>query len=133
MALFGDRRGGAAAGHEVASQDDATFWTSLARRIEQGDPEAEAELVGLFHHRVRLLASVRLHGSDAALDIAQETILAVLEALRAGRLREPDRLPAFVLGIARNLVNNHCRKEARSRELLDNPPDQAVEAGMARC
>jgi RNA polymerase sigma factor (sigma-70 family) len=109
------------------SDDDTGFWVSLVRRIQQGDREAETELARQFYVRVRPMASVQLRWSDAAVDIAQETIVQALEALRAGRLREPERLPAFVLGIARNLINNHKRKEAQSREILVHPPDRPVE------
>ncbi len=111
--------------------DDATFWVSLARKIEQGDREAEAELARQFYVRVRPMASVQLRWSDAAVDIAQETIVQALEALRAGRLREPEKLPAFVLGIARNLINNHKRKEAQSRGVRERPPARPVDADPA--
>jgi RNA polymerase sigma-70 factor (ECF subfamily) len=113
----GEDRRGASVGHEVASQDAATAWESLVRRVEQGDREAEAELANRFYPRVRAMALARLHGAPAAMDITQDTILGVLEALRAGRLREPDRLPAFVLSTARNLINGYQRQEARSREV----------------
>jgi RNA polymerase sigma factor (sigma-70 family) len=115
--LLRDHWEGATVDHAVDPVDGGTSWPDLAGRIQQGNPEAESELARQFHHRVLMAASVRLHGSDAAADIAQETILAVLEALRRGRVREPDRLPAFVLGIVRNLINNHCRKQSRNREL----------------
>ena len=131
MTLFRDRQHGAPVGHGAASEVDAVRWGSLARRIEQGDRSAEAELAGLFHRRVWLFASVRMHGPEEAQDIAQDTILAVIEALRAGRLHEPYNLPGFVLGTARNLVNNHHRKAARSAEVLADPPERPdnAEAG----
>ena len=127
MTLVGERQHGGTAGQEAAPQDDAGRWASLADRVAQGDRAAEAEVAELFHQRVRLFASVRLHGSDAASDIAQETILAVIEALRAGRLRAPYNLPGFVLGTARNLVNNHHRKQGRAPEVLEDPPDRPDE------
>jgi RNA polymerase sigma factor (sigma-70 family) len=127
VTLLGERQHGGPVGQEAAGQDDAARWAGLASRVGQGDRAAEAELADLFHQRVRLFASVRLHGSDAASDIAQETILAVIEALRAGRLREPYNLPGFVLGTARNLVNNHHRKQARAPEVLEDPPDRPDE------
>jgi RNA polymerase sigma factor (sigma-70 family) len=131
VTLFGKRREHAPVGPGTVSDDDATFWVSLARRIEQGDREAETELARQFYVRVRPMASVQLRWSDAAVDIAQETIVQALEALRAGRLREPEKLPAFVLGIARNLINNHKRKEAQSREVLERPPARPVDADPA--
>jgi len=127
VTLLGERQHGGTVGQEAAPQDDAGRWASLADRVAQGDRAAEAEVADLFHQRVKLFASVRLHGSDAAVDIAQETILAVIEALRAGRLRAPYNLPGFVLGTARSLVNNHHRKQGRAPEVLDDPPDRPDE------
>ena len=98
-----------------AAQRECDIWKGIVRGILQGDDVAEQELVRHFHARVRVMAESRMHGSDAAQDIAQETMMAVLAAVRAGKLREAEKLPAFVLGTARNLVNNLCRKEARIR------------------
>lgn len=123
MTPLGGWRARAISGSDAAGQDEAALWADLARGVAQGDRAAESELATRFHARVLTMASVRLHGSDAAQDVAQETIVAVLEALRAGRLREPGRLPAFVLSTARNLINNHLRARARSREVPDDPPD----------
>jgi len=127
VTLLGERQHGDPVGQEAAPQDDAARWAGLASRVAQGDRAAEAEVADLFHQRVKLFASVRLHGSDAAVDIAQETILAVIEALRTGRLRAPYNLPGFVLGTARNLVNNHHRKQGRAPEVLEDPPDRPDE------
>lgn len=124
MTLLGDRLGRGPAEHGEAPEDGATRWASLTRRISAGDTAAEAELAALFHHRVRVFAAARLRGSDAASDIAQDTILGVIQALRAGRLHEPFNLPGFVLGTAKHLVNNHHRKSARSPEVLEDPPEQ---------
>ena len=123
--------GGAAAGRDAATTYDADRWPGLVRRIREADADAEAELAREFHPRVLTAASIRLHGSDAANDIAQESMAAVLQALRAGALREPEKLPGFVLGIARNLINNHCRLEARSRSVVaavDELPERAAAA-----
>lgn len=67
-------------------------------------------------------------------------MIAAVTALRAGQLRDGDRLPAFVLGIARNLINNHFRTSAgraeRERLAADRPeaiepPDPVEEAQRA--
>ena len=129
MTLLGDRRGGVSVGLEAAPAEDGAVWITLVRRIGQADREAEADLARHFYDRVRVMASVRLHGSDAAFDIAQETILGAIEALRAGSLRVPGKLPAFVLSIARNIINDHLRRENRRRDvLLDPPGDPAASA-----
>ena len=123
--------------------DDTTGQsTSLARRIAQGDAAAEAELAERFHGRVRALALARLHNADAALDLAQDPMATVLQALRAGHLREADKLPAFVLGTARNLISNYRRKRDRGAVPMDDAsirdppadgdPAQAALAGEER-
>ena len=117
---------------ETAAGESAARWADLARRIGQGDAAAEAELARVLHPRVRLLAHVRLRGSDTAQDIAQETIFAVIQALRAGSIHETDRVPAYAFGVLRNLINNRRRQEARTCELPDDAPDRAVETAADR-
>jgi RNA polymerase sigma factor (sigma-70 family) len=130
VALLGWRRGRGRIRSEARHAEDPGHWIALARRIEQGNREAEADFAQQFYVRVRPFASVHLDWSDAAQDIAQETILAALEALRAGKLREPEKLPAFVLGIARNLINNYKRKQAHSPEVLKDLPDLPARANL---
>lgn len=81
----------------------------VALRIRDGDPAAEDELVRQFGERVRVFAGMRTHDREEARDLGQEVMIHVLTALRNGQLREPERLAAFVYGIARNVVNNHLR------------------------
>jgi RNA polymerase sigma factor (sigma-70 family) len=128
VTLLKVRRGAAPSGRELASEEDTEFWATLARRVEQGDADAEADLARLFEHRIRFMALVRLNGADAALDLTQETLLATLEALRRGSLREPAKLPAFVHGIARNIINNHLRRAATNLEVGGDPPERAAGA-----
>jgi RNA polymerase sigma factor (sigma-70 family) len=81
----------------------------LATRIVQREEGAEEELVQLFGKRIRTMMAVRLRDTPAADDLTQETMMAVLVALRAGRLRASDRLAAFVYGVARNVLSDHLR------------------------
>lgn len=109
---------------------------SLVERIARGDAAAEAELLDLFRERVLTMLVVRTRDGDAARELAQETMIAVIAALRDGRIREPAKLAGFVHGVARNLANNHIRLRARERdrrsELEDDSavvqPEDSVEA-----
>ena len=87
----------------------ATDLAALAGLILQGDSTAERLLVEHFTPRVRAMALARLRNADAAQDVTQETLIAVLQAARRGQIRDQARLPAFVLGVARNLINNYVR------------------------
>jgi RNA polymerase sigma-70 factor (ECF subfamily) len=48
----------------------------------------------------------------------QQVLMKVLEALRAARLREPDKLAQFVLGTCRMTVLDLRRSSQRQQELL---------------
>ena len=70
----------------------------------------------------------RLRQIEAVHDLAQDTLVAVILAIRKGQVREADRLPGFVQGVARNLANNHLRGVARRGEA---PFDEALAATLA--
>jgi RNA polymerase sigma factor (sigma-70 family) len=98
----------------------------LAERVHAGDRPAEEEFVRLFHPRIYALILSRTRNPDAARDLSQEALIAVLIALRTGSLRDLDKLAAFAQGTARNLANNFLRSSSlrRSRE-------EAIPAGLA--
>jgi len=89
--------------------NDAKHWQDLADRVREGDSCAENELTAHFHPRILAMAVVRLRDLETAREITQESLLSVLIALRQGKLREPGKLPGFVSGTARNLINDHFR------------------------
>jgi RNA polymerase sigma-70 factor (ECF subfamily) len=92
---------------------DVVGWVT---RIASGQAADEAVLVAHFAPRVRAMLRARLRQADAVHDLTQDTLLAVIVALRKGQLREPDRLAAFVHGVARNTANNHLRGVHRRGE-----------------
>lgn len=96
---------------QVATQESLT----LVVRIHEGDPAAEDEFVRVFSKRVSLMVLARTHDPEAARELTQEVLLAVLQALRRGQMKEPEKLSAFVYGTARNLVSNYFR--ARGQQL----------------
>jgi RNA polymerase sigma-70 factor (ECF subfamily) len=89
---------------------------ALVARIRAGDPLAEDEFVMAFRRPVLLIAAERTRDREAAKDLAQETLIAVLKALREGHLREVEKLAAFVYGTARNVINNYLRVKGKRRE-----------------
>ncbi len=99
--------------------DDAT----LARRVCEAEPgtdaEAEAELCRRLAPRVRLYGLRHLGNEAAAVDLMQQAMLLMVERLRAGALREPERLASFVFGICRMLVLDLRRGHARHERLLE--------------
>ena len=62
--------------------------------------------------RVRIMMVVRLRDAETARELTQDAMLAVWRGVRDGQLRNPERLAAFVHGVARNILNNYIRAHA---------------------
>ena len=102
--------------------------TSLAERIRQNDPTAESDLIRIFQRPVFVMLVTRTRDSEAARDLTQEVLLAVLKALRNGQLRAAEKLSAFVHGTARNLANNYLRTRLQNPRELPLDPDLPLAA-----
>lgn len=55
-------------------------------------------------------------------DLFQDTFRLLIEKLRKGEVREPEKLPGYVAHLARNLATEHYRKTAR-RKTDPAPPE----------
>ena len=92
----------------------------LVRQIASGnDREAEAELFRRMAPRIRLYGLRHLRDEHAADDLVQQVLITIIEALRAGRLREPEKLASYVLGTCRMTVLNLRRGVSRKERLLE--------------
>ena len=115
--------------------------TQLAERVQRGDAGAEDEFVARFERPVLALLIARTRDAESSRDLTQEVLLGTLLALRQGRLREPDRLAAFVACTARNLVFKYLRARQRGPLPLEETaealspwpsPDAVLEAAERR-
>jgi RNA polymerase sigma-70 factor (ECF subfamily) len=123
--------------------DDAAEDLALARRIgapggapgARADHAAETLLCKRLFPRIRAYGLRHLRQEAAAADLAQQVLFIVIEALRARRVEEPERLAAFVMGTCRNTVLTLQIGELRRAELLEvfghclvsaGEPDEAV-------
>jgi len=106
--------------HEVAPVPDDS---ELARRIVAAgthhDATAEAELCRRFAPRIRLYGLRHLRSDAAAADLVQDVLLMTLQKLRAGAVRELDKLASFILGTCRQTVIDGRRSGGRRERLLD--------------
>jgi RNA polymerase sigma-70 factor (ECF subfamily) len=124
-------------------------------RIKDGDRASESELVLFYSRGVQILLLKRTGNPDLAKDLSQDTFVVLLRRLRAGELRNPEALSAFIRQTAINLSIEYFRHEKRyisddgeiialhaphrdnkdqsidslnTRELLDNTLDQLAVA-----
>lgn len=131
--------------HEIdPPQDDAALAQAIAAAAPRVDRDAEAELYRRLAPRVRLYGLRHLRNAHAAEDLMQQVLLMTLERLRAGKLRQPEKLASFVFGMCRMVVLEARRGTARREGLLRiyggvpeemDPPEQQDldEARLAGC
>ena len=101
----------------VAMNEASAAAGMLAQRILAGDRSAEDELVSTYRRGVFVIAVARTRDREAAHDLTQEILIAILKALRDGQLREATKLAAFIQGTARNLINNYLRAKTHHAEV----------------
>ena len=98
--------------------DDAALAQAIAAAAPGVDMAAETELYRRLAPRVRLYGLRHLRNAAAADDLMQQVLLMTLERLRAGKLRQPEKLASFVLGTCRMVVLELRRGTARREGLL---------------
>lgn len=110
--------------------DDAALARRVAAAGARVDSAAEGELYRRLAPRVRLYGLRHLRDRHAAHDLMQQVMMMTLERLRAGKLREPERIASFVLGTARMVVLEIRRGTWRRVSLLEmyGDTEEAFEA-----
>lgn len=104
----------------VGTPDSLEDDVALARGIaERGDTVAESAFCRRFAPRIRLFGLKRLRSEAAAADLVQDVLMLVLQKLRAGAVREPERIGSFVLGTARQMIIDGRRNTTRRELLVD--------------
>ena len=109
-------------------QERAILDSDLATNVRQGDATAEATLYEKFSARIYFLALSELHSREDAEDVRAETFIRVIQALRQRKLRKPESLGSFVVGIALNVIRELRRQRFGTESLEDSELGVADEA-----
>ena len=89
-------------------------WSELVTRIQRGDESGMEDLYRLFARGIRFYLCRQL-GIQELDDKVHDTFLIVVQAIRRGDLREPDRLMGFVRTVVRRQVAAHIDQVVHSR------------------
>jgi RNA polymerase sigma-70 factor (ECF subfamily) len=115
-------------------------WVGLVERIQSGQTDGMAELYQLFSKGIRFYLCRQL-GPQELDDKVHDTFVVVVQAIRRGELREPQRLMGFIRTIVRRQVAAHIDKVVHTRrEHMDfesgmkvpDPRDNPEESAMFR-
>jgi RNA polymerase sigma-70 factor, ECF subfamily len=93
-------------------------WAELVTAIRSGDDAAGNELYKIFEGGIRFYLCRQL-GSQDLDDRVHDTFVMVLQQIRRGDLREPERLMGFVRTITRRAVAGYIKQrvEVRRRDV----------------
>jgi RNA polymerase sigma-70 factor, ECF subfamily len=99
---------------EVEERGASPDWAELVARIKKGDESGMEDLYQLFGRGIRFYLCRQL-GLQELDDKVHDTFLIVVQAIRRGDLREPERLMGFVRTVVRRQVAAHIDQVVHSR------------------
>ncbi len=99
---------------DPAPQAAQTDWPDLVRRIRREESGAMEELYRLFSRGVRFYLCRQL-GAQELEDKVHDTFLIVVQAIRRGELREPERLMGFVRTVVKRQVAASIEQNVQRR------------------
>jgi len=96
------------------------FDESYLERLCSGDFRTESHFVTYFSELIQLKLRSRVKSSHIVEDLRQETFARVFAALRGERkVRQADRLGAFVNSVCNNVLLEHYRAHSREDSIED--------------
>lgn len=95
----------------------------LVAHIQNGHSEAEAALYEKYSAKVYYLALRESKSSHDAEDVRAETFLRLIQAIRRNQVRSADALPAFILGITRNVLRELYVRRKQAGDVVQPSPE----------
>jgi RNA polymerase sigma-70 factor, ECF subfamily len=99
---------------DIVSVSNEPELTELVKRIIAGDSAAEEEVVRRYKQGVAIIIDRIVRSPSITEDVSQDTFRIVLEKVRRGDVREPERLSGFVCSVARNAAIDHIRRTKKN-------------------
>lgn len=97
----------------------------LVSRSLAGDRDAFGRIVSRYQTLICSLAYSAIGSLGQSEDLSQETFITAW--LHMSKLAEPEKLKSWLCGIARNLINDYCRRQGREpshrAESIENAPE----------
>ena len=101
-------------GDTAASRENSPDWAGVVAQIQAGDPTGLEQLYRTFSRGVRYYVARQLPYQDLD-DKIHEIFVIIVEAIRKGSLREPERLMGFVRTVAQRQVAGHIERMVHNR------------------
>jgi len=95
----------------------AVDWKAVVEQIRAGDPAGQATLYDTLGSGARLFLKRRLANTGEVEDRVHDVFVIVIDTIRRGELREPERLMGFVSTVLYRQLNAEIGRLARSRKM----------------
>jgi RNA polymerase sigma factor (sigma-70 family) len=95
----------------------------LVANIQNGQSEAEGALYEKYSAKVYYLALRDSKSSYDAEDVRAETFLRLIQAIRRNQIRSADALPAFILGVTRNVLHELYARRNQAGDVVEPSPE----------
>jgi DNA-directed RNA polymerase specialized sigma24 family protein len=118
--------GGGESGGGRGSRQGDVDWRAVVQQIRDGDPAGEEVLYRNLAGGARIFFQRRLGKTDLE-DHVHDLFLTLVETIRRGELREPERLMGFVRTILYRQLNAEIARTIQSRETAA-PLDRGIAA-----
>jgi RNA polymerase sigma-70 factor (ECF subfamily) len=102
--------------------------TDLVTNIQNGHSGAEAALYQKYSAKVYYLALRESKSPHDAEDVRAETFLRVIQAVRGNQVRSAEALPAFILGVTRNVLRELYLRRRQAADDISNEAFHLVTA-----
>lgn len=101
-----------------SAQKRAPDCAELVRRIQENEPSALEDLYRIFARGIKFQICRQLGPQDLE-DKVHDCFLIVVQAIRRGELREPERLMGFVRTVVRRQIAAYIEVAVNNRKLSD--------------
>lgn len=108
----------------VSSNPEPAVASDLVSRIQQGDMLAEKHMIQRYQRGLMYALRRKANGDNTiADDVCQETWRIVIEKVRDGAIRQPDKLAAFIIQTGNNQLIMYFRRNPSTK--VDEFSEQA--------
>ena len=106
-----------------------SFDTAYVERLRAGDYRTQENFCAYFSDYIHIKLRSRLKSPSAIEDVRQETFARFFVNLRADKIKEPERLGAYVNSMCNNVLREQYRSSARHSSLEDEEPQDFPDKG----
>jgi len=89
--------------------------------------DEQASALERLRERLRLFAARRLRNWDEAEDVAQEAIRRAVQSLRAGKMTNPEAMPAFLFQTVVHICQHRAASAGRENRAIRSVTSEAAE------